>query len=94
MAHILQDNIKVKEIYLANGNINGSNYLFMVFEDGTLSLDWCQGQVVQHEVRPILIKIGRTTRIEFGEPNLFGTRQILTFQDENGQLDKKWKKIM
>jgi hypothetical protein len=32
--------------------------------------------------------------LEFGEPNLFSIRQRMTFQDEQGNLDERWEKVM
>ena len=94
MAHVLQDNFTVTEMYISDGNIPESKNLLMVHKDGKLELKWCCGDYIQDEYQPTLSKVGRRMLLEYGEPNLFGIRQKLPFQDEQGNLDSSWERIM
>ena len=93
MAHILQDN-SVTEMYISDSTIKDSKNLLLVHKDGTLELKWCLGETIEVQANPTLVKVGRKMRLEYGEPNLFGIRQIIPFQDENGNLEKVWEKVM
>lgn len=90
----MQDNFTVTEMYLSDGNIPSSKNLLIVHKDGTLEMKWCCGDYIQNEFNPILSKVGRRMIIEYGDANMFGIRPTLPFQDEQGQLDKMWEKIM
>lgn len=94
MAHVLQDNFMVTEMYLSDGNIPQSKNLLMIYKDGTLEMKWCCGDYIRKESNPTLTKVGRRMILEYGDPNLFGIRPTLPFQDEQGQLDKIWEKLM
>ena len=94
MAHIIEKNNKIKEVYLTDGNIQHSKYLLFVYDNGTLVLKWCWGDVVEIQANPTLTKIGRKMILEYGEANLFGIRQRKPFQDEQGKLESIWEKFM
>ncbi len=94
MAHILQKDSKVKEIYLADGNVVDSKLLLLVYEHGDIVLKWCYEDLVEVQANPTLTKVGRRMILEYGEPNIFNLRQRMTFQDEQGNLDERWEKIM
>lgn len=94
MAYILQKDSKVKEIYLANGEVVGSKLLLLVYENGDIVLKWCYEDLVEVQANPTLTKVGRRMILEYGEPNIFNLRQRMTFQDEQGNLDERWEKIM
>ncbi len=94
MAHILQKDSKVNEIYMTDGEMNNSKYLLFVYDNGDLVMKWCYEDIVEIQINPILTKIGRRMLLEYGEPNLFSIRQRLPFQDEQGNLDEIWEKVM
>ena len=94
MAHVLEEDNTVTEMYLSNGNIQDSKNLLMVHKDGTIELEWCLGDTIQVEENPILVKIGRRMVLEYGTPNLFGVREMMPFQDEQGNLESRWERIM
>lgn len=94
MEHNLHDSVKVREIYLSDGNINGSKNLLIVNEDGTVILEWCMGDKVEVQEKPIFVRIGKEMRVEYGTPNLFNIRQMLPFMDSFGRLDVMWERIM
>ena len=94
MAQDLHDKGKVTEIYLANGNIPNSKFLLIIYEDGTLKLEWCYENTVEIQKSPTLVKISRGTLLEYGEPNLLNIRQRLRLKDEQGNLDSMWEKVM
>ena len=90
----MQKDSKVKEIYLANGEVVGSKLLLLIYENGDIVLKWCYEDLVEVQSNPTLTKIGRRMILEYGEPNVFNLRQRMTFQDEQGNLDERWEKIM
>lgn len=94
MAHILQDDDKVTEMYLSDSSIKGSKNLLMVHKSGSLELKWCCENIAETQINPILVKVGRKMLLEYGEPNLFNIRQRIPFQDEQGNLEKIWEKVM
>lgn len=95
VAHILQDDDKVTEIYVCDGSIRESQNVLFVYKSGKLEMKWCCGtNVTETQVNPTLEKVGKRMLLEYGEPNLFQIRQRLPFQDEQGNLDKIWTKIM
>ena len=94
MAHILQDDNMVTEIYVSDSTIKDSKNLLMVHKDGTLEMEWCMGDIVEKQINPVLVKVGRKMLLEYGEPNLFMIRQRILFQDEMGNLEKAWEKVM
>ena len=94
MAYILQKDSKVKEIYLANGEVVGSKLLLLIYENGDIVLKWCYEDLVEVQANPTLTKVGRRMILEYGEPNIFNLRQRMTFQDEQGNLDERWEKVL
>lgn len=90
----MQKDNKVKEIYLSDGEVKGSKNLLLVYDDGYLVLKWCYEDLIETQVNPILSKVGKKMILEYGEPNLFNLRQRIPFQDELGNLDGRWEKIM
>lgn len=94
MAHILQKDSKVKEIYLADAEMVNAKYLLFVYEDGSLIMKWCYEDIVEVQANPILTKVGRKMILEYGEPNIFNLRQRMAFQDEQGNLDERWEKVV
>ena len=92
MAHILQKD--VREIYVSDSSIKGSKNVLFVYEGGDLELKWCCQNVVEKQLCPSLVRVGKCLKLEYGEPNLFQIRQIIPFQDENGKLEPGWEKIM
>jgi len=94
LAHILQRDSKAKEIYLADAEIKDSKYLLIVYENGELELKWCYEDIVEVQVNPILVKSGKRMLLEFGDVNLFNLRERKPFQNEEGNLDEMWEKII
>ena len=94
MAHILQKDSKVKEIYLADGEIVNSKLILFIYENGDVLLEWCYEDLIEVQANPTLNKVGRRMILEYGESNIFNLRQRMTFQDEQGNLDERWEKIM
>ena len=94
MAYILQKDSKVKEIYLADADMANAKYLLFVYDNGSLVMKWCYEDIVEIQANPTLTKVGRKMILEFGEPNLFSIRQRMAFQDEQGNLDERWEKVM
>jgi hypothetical protein len=92
MAYILQKD--VREIYVSDSSIKGSKNVLFVYEGGDLELKWCCQNVVEKQLCPSLVRVGKCLKLEYGEPNLFQIRQIIPFQDENGKLEPCWEKIM
>ena len=84
----------VKELYVSEGNVVDSTYVFMILEDGTPSLTWYIGNQKVEEDNPTISKrYDGSMKIEYGEENLFGVRQVLCFIDSSGQLEKRWDRI-
>ena len=84
----------VREMYLSDGNVKGSHYVLTIMEDGSLNLMWYMGVTKILEKNPIISKkCNGTIKIEYGVPNLLGTRQALDFIDETGNLSERWTKI-
>lgn len=84
----------VKELYVSEGNVVDSTYVFMILEDGTPSLTWYMGNQKVEEDNPTISKrYDGSMKIEYGEENLFGVRQVLCFIDSSGQLEKRWDRI-
>lgn len=84
----------VKELYVSEGNVVDSTYVFMILEDGTLSLTWYMGNQKVEEDNPTISKrYDGSMKIEYGEENLFGVRQVLCFIDSSGQLEERWDRI-
>lgn len=90
----MQKDSKVKEIYLANGEVVDSKLLLLVYENGDIVLKWCYEDLVEVQANPTLTKVGRRMILEYGEPNIFNLRQRMTFQDEQGNLDERWEKVL
>ena len=90
----MQKDSKVKEMYLADGEVIDSKLLLLIYENGDIVLKWCYDDIIEVQANPTLNKVGRRMLLEYGEPNLFNIRQRMTFQDEQGNLDEKWEKIM
>lgn len=84
----------VKELYVSDGNVVDSTYVFMILEDGTPSLTWYMGNQKVEEDNPTISKrYDGSMKIEYGEENLFGVRQVLCFIDSSGQLEERWDRI-
>ena len=84
----------VKELYVSDGNVVDSTYVFMILENGTPSLTWYMGNQKVEEDNPTISKrYDGSMKIEYGEENLFGVRQVLCFIDSSGQLEKRWDRI-
>ena len=84
----------VKELYVSDGNVVDSTYVFMILEDGTPSLTWYMGNQKVEEDNPTISKrYDGSMKIEYGEENIFGVRQVLCFIDSSGQLEKRWDRI-
>ena len=84
----------VKELYVSDGNVVDSTYVFMILEDSTLSLTWYMGNQKVEEDNPTISKrYDGSMKIEYGEENLFGVRQVLCFIDSSGQLEERWDRI-
>ena len=84
----------VKELYVSEGNVVVSTYVFMILEDGTPSLIWYMGNQKVEEDNPTISKrYDGSMKIEYGEENLFGVRQVLCFIDSSGQLEERWDRI-
>ena len=84
----------VKELYVSDGNVVDSTYVFMILEDGTPSLTWYMGNQKVEEDNPTISKrYDGSMKIEYGAENLFGVRQVLCFIDSSGQLEKRWDRI-
>ena len=94
MAQNLYNGSKVKEIYLTDGEIKNSKYILMIHEDGYLVMKWCYEDLTEVQPNPALTKVGRRMVLEYGEPNLFNIKHMIPFQDEMGNLDKRWEKVM
>ena len=94
MAQILQQDSKVKEIYLTHAEIKDSKYLLFVYDNGSIVLKWCYEDIVEIQPNPILEKVGKKMILEYGEPNLFFFFYSLPFQDEQGNLDERWEKVI
>ena len=94
MAYILRKDSKVTEIYLADGEVTNSKLLLLIYENGDIVLKWCYEDLVEVQSNPTLTKIGRRMILEYGEPNIFNLRQRMTFQDEQGNLDERWEKVL
>ena len=84
----------VKELYVSEGNVVGSTFVLIVLEDGTLSLTWYMGNKSVKEDNPIISKrYDGSMKVEYGEENLFGVRQVLCFVDSSGKLENRWERI-
>ena len=86
--------MSVRELYVSEGNVVGSTYVLMILEDGTPSLTWYMGNQKVEEDNPTISKrYDGSMKIEYGEENLFGVRQVLCFIDSSGQLEERWDRI-
>ena len=84
----------VKELYVSEGNVVGSTYVLMILEDGTPSLTWYMGNQKVEEDNPTISKrYDGSMKVEYGEENLFGVRQVLCFIDSSGKLEERWNRI-
>ena len=84
----------VKELYVSEGNVVGSTFVLIVLEDGTLNLTWYMGNKSVKEDNPIISKrYDGSMKVEYGEENLFGVRQVLCFIDSSGKLEERWNRI-
>lgn len=63
-------------------------------EDGTIELVWFMGNTRYSEKNPeVHKKHDGSMVIEYGVPNLLGTRQILNFVNSKGELEERWTRI-
>ena len=84
----------IKELYVSEGNVVGSTFVLMVLEDGTINLTWYMGNKSVKENNPIISKrYDGSMKVEYGEENLFGVRQVLCFVDSSGKLEDRWERI-
>lgn len=67
----------VKELYVSDGNVVGSTYVFMILEDGTPSLIWYMGNQKVEEDNPTISKrYDGSMKIEYGEETYTNRRKI------------------
>ena len=86
--------MSVRELYVSEGNVVGSTFVLMILEDGTPNLTWYMGDKKVEEENPIISKrYDGSMKIEYGEENLFGVRQVLCFIDSSGKLEERWNRI-
>jgi hypothetical protein len=86
--------IKAKEVYVTNASAPNSKYVLMRMVDGTLRLNWYDTDSKIVEEEPTLTKrYDNSMKLEFGEKNLFGIRQVLPFIDSKGELEDRWDRI-
>ncbi len=86
--------MSVRELYVSEGNVVGSTFVLMILEDGTPNLTWYMDNKKVEEENPIISKrYDGSMKIEYGEQNLFGVRQVLCFIDSRGKLEERWDRI-
>jgi len=86
--------MSVRELYVSEGNVVGSTFVLMILEDGTPNLTWYMDHKKVEEEHPIIPKrYDGSMKIEYGEQNLFGVRQVLCFIDSRGKLEERWDRI-
>ena len=86
--------MSVRELYVSEGNVVGSTFVLMILEDGTPNLTWYMGNQKIEENNPTISKrYDGSMKVEYGEENLFGVRQVLCFIDSSGELEKRWDRI-
>lgn len=86
--------MEVRELYLTDGNIKDSHYVFMVMGNGTVKLIWYLGDTKYDEPFTTLIRNkDGSMKIEYGDKNVLGQRRILNFTDNKGNIDPRWTKI-
>lgn len=86
--------MSVRELYVSEGNVVGSTFVLIVLEDGTINLTWYMGNKSVKENNPIISKrYDGSMKVEYGEENLFGVRQVLCFVDSSGKLEDRWERI-
>jgi len=79
---------------VSEGNVVGSTFVLMILEDGTPNLTWYMGNQKIEENNPTISKrYDGSMKVEYGEENLFGVRQILCFVDSSGKLEDRWERI-
>lgn len=67
----------VKELYVSEGNVVDSTYVFMILEDGTPSLTWYMGNQKVEEDNPTISKrYDGSMKIEYGEETYTNRRKI------------------
>lgn len=86
--------MSVRELYVSEGNVVGSTFVLMILEDGTPNLTWYMGNQKIEENNPTISKrYDGSMKVEYGEENLFGVRQVLCFIDSSGELEERWDRI-
>ena len=86
--------MSVRELYVSEGNVVGSTFVLMILEDGTPNLTWYMGNQKIEENSPTISKrYDGSMKVEYGEENLFGVRQVLCFIDSSGELEERWDRI-
>ena len=86
--------MSVRELYVSEGNVVGSTFVLMILKDGTPNLTWYMGDKKVEEENPIISKMhDGSMKVEYGEQNLFGVRQVLCFIDSSGKLEERWDRI-
>jgi hypothetical protein len=81
--------MNTKEIYEMDGIVNGSRDIFTIMADGSLSYKTYIGDRIIEWDNPTLVPCGKGQRIQYGSGS------SSPFKDyANGELDKKWTKIL
>lgn len=93
LAHILQMNKVVKELYEGDGICNGAKYIFTIYEDDSVKLTFFNGNTRVEEPAVKLIDIGTNggKRIEYGTTNVKSSLPFRKYVD--GTLDERWEQI-
>lgn len=81
--------MNTKEIYEMDGIVNGSREILTIMDDGSLTYKVYIGDKVIDYENPTLVPCGKGQRIQYGSGS------SSPFKDyANGELDKKWTKIL
>ena len=84
----------IKEIYVCDGTIKKSKEVLMIDDNDNISLTFYLGDTKIPEHKPEFIKFLKGIRIEYGVPNIIGTRASMPFKDyDTGELHKNWTRI-
>ena len=84
----------VTEMYLTDGEIVGSKYLLMVKSDGTVELNWYNGDTKKEMEKPCLTRCLKGMKVIYGVPNNMGIRPSMEVIDyDSGKLATRWKQL-
>lgn len=84
----------IKEIYVCDGTIKKSKEVLMIDDNDNISLTFYLGDTKIPEHKPEFIKFLKGIRIEYGVPNIIGTRASMPFLDyDTGELHRNWTRI-